>query len=377
MSDATSPAKGRRVSSSPHEVDIVGFDPELLDCAAELYTTLHGGTAELNHDYLVWKYTRNPYLANPLVHFAMRSGELVGMYGTMGTCWELRGNRHMLAYGCELGVDPRFQRQGIARQLQRVHIDELRARGLGIAFSLSGGPIGTSAQVAGGWHVVAMLDELECLHETGRRSPVFNRVTQRSRSLAGRILSQRSRFLVQRILQSRSVNPLSALNGDEDERVEVLAVDAFDRLADIAALVPPTTQMRHVRDAEYFRWRLGNPRFHYRALASENAYVILQWNPTGRRVNLVDWRASDTQALARVTNVTLRQIGVARAWASSLDPEFRSILDSLGSLSDVGGSPSSFTMHDVTDDHRGAHLSGLNLAEAGSWEIRMLDSDSY
>jgi GNAT superfamily N-acetyltransferase len=376
MTDATSPAKGRRVSSIAHEVDIVGFDSQLLDRAAELHTTLHGGTAELNRDYLVWKYLRNPYLPNPLVHFAMRSGELVGMYGTMGTCWELCGNRHVLAYGCELGVDPRYQRQGIGRQLQHAHIAELRARGLGIAFSLSGGATGTSAQVAGGWHVVAMLDELECLHETGRSS-VIHRITQRSHGLVGRILSRRSRFLIQRTLQSLSVDPLSAFNGHEDEHVEVLAVDAFERLADIAALVPPTRQMRHVRDAEYFRWRLGNPRFRYRALASESAYVIVQWNLTGRRVSLVDWRASDTQALARVMSVALRRVGAARVWALSLDPGPRSILESLGSLSDAVGSSTSFTIHDVTDDHRGAHLCGLNLADAGSWELRMLDSDSY
>jgi GNAT superfamily N-acetyltransferase len=358
-------------------VEIVDFDPELLDRAAELHTTLHGGTAELNREYLVWKYLRNPYLVNPLIHFAMRSGELVGMYGTMGTCWELRGSRHVLAYGCELGVDPRFRRQGIARQMQHAHIAELRARGLGFAFSLSGGAMGTAAQVAGGWHVVAMLDELEWLTQTRRWSAVVSRVTERSRRLAGRILSERSRFLVQRTLRSLSVNPLSALSGDEDQHVDVLDVDDFDRLADIAALVPPTTQMRHVRDAEYFRWRLGNPLFRYRALASENAYVILQWNPTGRRVNLVDWRASDTHALARVSSVAFRQIGVARVWRVSMDPGLRSTLERLGSLTDVQGSRPSFTMHDVTDDGRGVRLGGLNLTEASSWDLRMLDSDGY
>jgi ribosomal protein S18 acetylase RimI-like enzyme len=377
MSDATSPAQGRSVSSSSHETDIVGFDPELLDRAAELHTTLFGGTAELNRDYLVWKYLQNPYLGDPLVHFAVRSGQLVGMYGTVGTCWDLRGHRHVLAYGCDFGVDPRFRRQGIARQLQRAHIAELRARGLGMAFSFSGGAMGTATQVSGGWHVVAMLDELEVLTKTAPWSPALSRVTQRARSLAGRMLSERSRLLVQRTLRSRSVDPLSALNGDENEHVEVLAIDAFDRLADIAARVPPKLQMRHVRDAEYFRWRLGNPRFRYQALASENAYLILQWNPTSRRVNLVDWGALDARALAQVASVALRQIGSARVWALSLDPGFRSILESLGSLIEVGGSPSTFTMHDVTDDGRGARLAGQNLAEAGSWELRMLDSDSY
>ena len=377
MSDATFPAHGRSVSSSLHETEIVGFDPELLDRAAELHMTLFGGTAELKRDYLAWKYLRNPYLVDPLVHFAVRSGEVVGMYGTVGTCWELGGRRHVLAYGCDFGVDPRFRRQGIARQLQRAHNAELHARGLGMAFSFSGGAMGTATQVSGGWHVVAMLDELEILTATGRWSRVASRGTRSSRRLAGRILSERGRLLVQRSLHSRSGDPLSALSGDADEQVEVLAVDAFDRLADIAALAPPTTAMRHVRDAEYFRWRLGNPRFGYRALANENAYVILQWNPISRRFNLVDWRAADTQALARVTSVALRQIGSARVWALALDPGLRTILESLGSLIDVGGSPSSFTMHDVTDDGTGARLAGQDLVEADSWELRMLDSDGY
>lgn len=340
----------------------MGFDAALLDRAADVRTRVWGATTEVNRDYLVWKYTRNPYFAEPLVQFAVYEDDVVGMYGSMGTCWELRGDRYVLGHGGDFLVDPRFRRQGVARRLQQAYIAALRARGLGIAFSFSGGSMGTATAVAGGWHVVAMLDALEWAK--GRWPLVVAQASRRGHRLIRR-------------MRTPAVNPLSTVTGTEDGQVELLGRDGFDRMARVASLAPTTERLRHVRDDEYFRWRLANPLSRYRVLASQNSYVVLQSSKPGSQVNLVDWRAVDAPSLASVLSVALRQIRSLRVWGFSVDPELRSVLESFGSVVAVRGPSPSFTMRAVTDDPQGAYLAGLKLNEPLSWEPRMLDSDEF
>ena len=266
--------RGRRISpAGSDEVEIVGFDAELLDRAADLRSRVWGDTTEVNRDYLAWKYTRNPYFVEPLVQFATCADDVVGMYGSMGTCWELHGDRHVLGHGGDVVVDPRFRRRGLARRLQQAYIAAMRARGLGFAFSFSTGSMGTPTMVAGGWQVVAVLDTLDCAIGPPR-------------------VVARGHRLIRRMRRTSRVDPLSTVTGDEDGHVELLDIDASDRLARIASLAPTSERLRHVRDEEYFRWRLANPLHRYRVLASQNSFVILESSGPGSRVNLVDWSAT-------------------------------------------------------------------------------------
>jgi hypothetical protein len=219
----------------------------------------------------------------------------------------------------------------------------------------------TATSVAGGWHVIATLDLLECL--TGRWPPVVQRASKRGHSL------------IRRISHARAINPLSALTEAEDGHVQLLEIDAVDRLADIAARASSRGRLSHVRDEEYFRWRLANPLGGYQTLASQDAYLILQWSSGGSHVNLVDWRASDMRSLASVLNVALPQTPAVRVWDVSLDSELRSILESFGALMVVHGP--SFLLRTVTDDPQDVRLAGLTLNEPANWDLRMIDSDEF
>jgi hypothetical protein len=218
--------------------------------------------------------------------------------------------------------------------------------------------MGTPTMVAGGWQVVAVLDTLDC-------AIVPPRVVARGHRL------------IRRMRRTSRVDPLSTVTGDEDGHVELLDIDASDRLARIASLAPTSERLRHVRDEEYFRWRLANPLHRYRVLASQNSFVILESSRPGNRVNLVDWSATDAPSLASVLSIALRQIRSVRVWSLSVDPMARSVLESFGSLAAVDGPSQSFTMRTVTDDPRDPHLAGLNLSEPQNWELRMLDSDEF
>jgi hypothetical protein len=276
------------------DVEIVGFDPSLLERAAGLRTDVFGGTTGLNREYFAWKYERNPYLVDPLVHFAVSTDGVVGMRASMGTCWEVHGVRYLLPHGGDVLVDARFRRQGILRRMQHAYLSDLEARGFGIAFSLSGGTMGTPAMVAGGWNVLTLFETLE-----------YTTAEQASRAERG---YDRSRALVRRVVRARPVNPLSRVTALEDDGVEVLAGDAFDKIVGLAGRPEPGERLRHVRDAEYFRWRLGNPLSRYCVLASRGAYVILQWGGGSESaVNLVDWHAASPEALVRVLTAALRR----------------------------------------------------------------------
>jgi GNAT superfamily N-acetyltransferase len=363
MADPTGTAGAEESSAAPQrEIAIVGFDPKLLDGAADLRSRVWGGTFELSREYLAWKYVHNPYLAEPLVHFAVDGSDVVGMRGSMGTCWEVRGKRHVLPHGGDVMVDARFRRQGITRRMQQAYIADLPTRGFRMAFSLSGGSMGTPTMVAGGWHVVVMLDQLECL--TGR-------------ARLERYVPERWQRRLRRLLGVEARNPFSTLTGSDDGSVQLLGPDAYDRLGEIGSLVPPSGRLRHVRDAEYFRWRLANPLSQYRVLASQDAYVVLEWRGAGSYANLVDWGASDARSLAEVLRVVCRQIRAIRVWDAALDEGLRKTLASLGSLAPNRGLPYSFTLRPLSDDPGDVTLGGLDLNEPESWDFRMLDSDSY
>lgn len=344
------------------DVEIVGFKPELLDKAAELRTAVFGGTTELNRDYLAWKYSHNPYLVDPIICFAVSADRVVGMYGGMGSCWELCGSRHIFSHGAELMVDSRLRGQGIARRLQHGYITQLRARGIGFAFSLSGGSVGTSTMVAGGWRLLTMLETLE--RRTERRG-VLAKVVGRTRAL----LPHGHR--------GGGPDPLAAVTSDDDSGVRLLGADAANRLAEIASRASPSDRLRHVRDEEYFCWRLRNPLNRYRVLASDDAYLILQWSGQGTRVNLLDWRGADARSVSSVFRVGLRGLTNVSVWRISLDPELRALLEGSGFRQPAHRQFASFTMNAVTGDIRDARLGATSLSDPEHWELRMLDSDMY
>ncbi len=347
------------------EVAIVGFDADLLEEAALLRAAVWGGTPEINGAYLSWKYLRNPYIAEPLVHFAVHAGAVIGMRGSMGTCWELHGRRHVLPHGGDVVVDPRFRRRGIALEMQRAYLEELSRKGLKATISLSTGGMGTPTSVAGGWQVVARLDVLEC---PGTRLP------PRARRV-GRRAAARLAALTGVGRGSPPVNPLASLDDEVGGAIRVVETVAVEELAAIAARVAPSTRLRHVRDAEYFGWRLADPLHRYRALVSQDAYLVLEWS--GKGVNVADWRADDARALSQLFGVAVAQLGKVRMWAASVDAELMNTLARFGRLSYDPGPSASFVFRTTAGDPRDAYLGGLDLNEPTSWDLRMLDSDEY
>lgn len=348
-------------------VEVVGYDEDLLHQAAELRASEFGGTLRANHDYLLWKYGRNPYLDPPVVQFALRGASVVGMRGSIGTCWEARGARYVVPQGADLVVREDSRGQGIAADLQRAGRAELAARGLAYTITLSANAKGAATAVAGGWRRVAALDCLEW-----RKSP-----PDTWRALATRGRRGVTRLGRRALSPSRSApDPFTRLDAALADRLSPVRRASPARLAGIAQRGPSGARLRHVRDETYFAWRLSNPLARYRALAAPDAYAVLGWDGREDHVHLVDWGADEVSALHPVARLVLELVGAARVWSASLDDPLRSAVGRLGHVRPVLDPSATFLVRSTEADSC-FELAGLVLDEPSSWELRPLDSDAF
>ncbi len=356
-----------RVASS--RVEIVGFDAELLEQAALLRANEWGGATRVNSDYLVWKYVRNPYIDPPVVQFALRAGHVVGMRGSIGACWESDGARHVIPLGGDLLVERSMRRRGIAGAMQRAAVAELAARGIEASISLSANRYGAASAASSGWVPFAKLDLVEWVAPTAPAS--------HARRLVSRGIDETSR-LAHRIrlpLSPRRVSPFRELDVAIESNPNGLRRASPRGLAAIAALEAPSPRLRHVRDEEYFSWRLANPLAHYRALASSAAYVVLQWDGYGSFASLVDWRSLESSALDALQREVLGHVRGLRVWSASLDDTLGRVVDA-GQLTESTNSSATFMVRSTGSDERDLE-SAVALASAAGWDIRMLDSDAF
>ena len=73
---------------APTGYTFTGYRPELHAQVLDLQTYLWSPDRAVNAAYFEWKYERNPYLREPLIHLACRDGEVVAMRGFFGARWE-------------------------------------------------------------------------------------------------------------------------------------------------------------------------------------------------------------------------------------------------------------------------------------------------
>jgi GNAT superfamily N-acetyltransferase len=358
-----------RTGEAAGRVEIVGFDDELLGQAALLRSSEWGGTSRANSDYLVWKYLRNPYLDPPVLQFALRAGRVVGMRGSIGACWESAGVRYMIPSGGDLVVDRGQRGRGIAGAMQRAALAELADRGIGASISLSANRLGAASAASGGWVPVAGLEVVEW----ERTAPSY---THRLASVG---IDETFR-LVRRMrvpVSRRRVSPFRELDVAIARRRHRLRRAAPAELAAIAALEGSSPRLRHVRDEEYFSWRLSNPLAHYRALASSDAYVVLHWDGERTFANLVDWRSRDRSALDALGGEILEHVQGLRMWSTSLDDALWDVVGAVGQLTESTDPSAAFVVRTTDVDRCDLEHAGATLTDAACWDIRMLDSDAF
>ena len=341
------------------------YRPELHAQVLDLQTHLWHPDRAVNAAYFEWKYERNPYLSEPLIHLACRDGEVVAMRGFFGGRWEAGRPRRVVDVPCagDLVVAPAHRRRGLVPRLMTFAHADLAARGHVLAFNLSAGRATFLASLRTGWRTTP---SLELLHHRIEPAPETVRVDPPG-------------------------DPFAALDAAADASSGALEVAVTARPRAMAALVarrPRDGRVRHVRDERYFAWRFGNPLSRYRFLYWHGrrleGYLVLRASVRDGRISLVDWEADSVRARAALLEAALEwgRFPLVRAWGATLDAPGRELLDRHGfhpaaSLGQARAHTRTVLVRSFGARRPGAWtLAGRRLLHLASWDLRLLYSDA-
>ncbi|WP_159787001.1 GNAT family N-acetyltransferase [Streptomyces sp. NHF165] len=199
---------------------------------ADFQDSLWRGGRRANLAYLDWKYATNPHLDDRYVTLAREDGELAGMVGVFGSCWEVAGERFTLPCLTDTVVAPRHQGSSLFRMLTDEVVARLRADG--VPWVLDFGDQGAGpAMLMNGWRLIG---------------PWAQAVVTRDKPLVA----------------ERPWHELPAVRGAASGlTLHPLPDVAAETMAGLVARLPGGPGPRPVRDAAYFRWRAANPLARY------------------------------------------------------------------------------------------------------------------
>lgn len=167
---STTPARSVR---SPGPYEIRRYDARLRSQVLDLQGHLWHSDASVNDAYLEWKYYRNPYMDDPVIHVALSKGQVVGMRGVYGAKWEVGNPAQQFIIPCagDLVVAPDHRDVGLLLKILEAAAIDLatsypvayvkgRAQRLPsmYVFSLSAGPASQLASLLTGWRNVGYLE---------------------------------------------------------------------------------------------------------------------------------------------------------------------------------------------------------------------------
>jgi GNAT superfamily N-acetyltransferase len=375
------------------EYEIVRYRPELKAKLLQLQTHLWGPDAELNRAYFAWKYEQNPYVSEPLIYLALQRGEAVGMRGLCGACWEVGTPpaRQVMPYADDLVIAPGHRNRGLHTRIMQAAFADLAERGYAWVVSMGGGRITVLGSLAMGWQSIGSMEPV------GWRAP-HARWWRSMRAFAGR-RRLLWRFRESGLLEARCESqPFLHLDravgrrpgrGSHPVRIEREARPAA--MAELVARLPHDGRVRHVRDAEFFAWRLRKPGHEHRFLYWDDGrlegYLVLQQYRTVRAaprvVHILDWEAGDERVRAELLRAAQRRgrFPALVCWSAAVPPAGAQLLQHAGfEPTDLKnrerGLPTAL-VRSVTDDLPLDQwmVGGRRLQEPGSWDLRMLYQD--
>jgi GNAT superfamily N-acetyltransferase len=366
--------------------DIVPYRPELKPQVVRLQRHLWRADKATHGAYLEWKYERNPYLPFPLIRVVVYEGQVVGMRGMFGSCWEAgpASARAIVPCGDDLVIAPAHRRRGLLGRLLTAAITDLDAHRHRLTFSLSAGPTTMAGSLANGWRAVGSVREVS---RAGRPTSWRWRLGVRMRATRGvwrwsDVVSHGGRRQPFRRLDR--VAPRTPAGG----AIWCTTRPRPESMADLVRRLGHDGRIRHVRDAEYFAWRFGNPLHEYRfLLAGEDGadgYLVLQAYRfvEPRRANVVDWEASSPAVRRALLTAAIEwgRFPELSTWTMGLPAETLAWLREAGfalvpryRLQPQGPSVLLRTVAPPTED-AGPVLGGRRLLDGGNWDLRMVYS---
>jgi GNAT superfamily N-acetyltransferase len=372
--------------------EIIRYRPELKRQVVELQTHLWSPSLALNTSYFQWKYEQNPYIKEPLIYLAMHCGEAIGMRGFFGVQWEggVPTRQFTNLYADDMVIAPEHRHCGLMSKIMTFAFDDLENRGYDYVFNLSAGSVTLRSSLSMGWRSAGWAHPMRW---RSWRTAVRNRVLGRMRSLP--LLSRK----LDRLPSRRTARSGSSL-GDFDldrmnrlfERTSAISVHTTPNCAAMAELVSRVGnvgRIRHVRNSEYFNWRLQNPQSRYRFLFWQEdrleGYLVLQEYTSESAphdvVNIVDWEASSAAVQEGLLEAAFAfaQDRSLVVWSATLPQSAIALLKKSGFRSIIAPKAPAPPAVLVRPLHRQVvngtwSLAGQALLDLASWDLRMLYS---
>jgi len=259
----------------------------------------------------------------------------------------------------------------------RAALEALARRGFGYTMNASGGQLTVLQSLAMGWKSLGAMEPVVRLSRLERARCALDRVA------TGR------RFVWRFTRDSYGYPPCSFAELDRYGRRSAsrdgnLVVESSPRpeaMAELAGSMARDGRISHVRDAEFFRWRFGNPTREYRFLyyerdgTLEGFLVIAGYRQSKLPFSIVDFETRSEHSLAELLESALAwgRFPAIGAWLASLSHGARTMLTRHG-----------FEPTDIELRARGMPcvlLKKLGPAdvrdsaiEGAAWNIRLIDS---
>ena len=362
------------------------YSPELKNQVIDLQAHLWSPRPELNRAYFEWKYERNPYLADPLIFVAMHEDTVVGMRGFFGVQWEagVPVQRFTSLYADDMVVAPEHRRHGLTTRIMSWALADLASRGYDYVFNLSAGTVTLHSSLKMGWRTAGGMRPM-LWHST--RSRLLRRLARMAESLP---------------VFYGFVKPLATIGGNDfapgNRKIVAygLSIQETPRCHEMAQLLSRIDtanqgHIRHVRDAEYLKWRFANPLSRYHFIYSDNrqldGYLVLHEYASEMAnhevVNVVDWEAADPAVLERLLRgaIAIASRRPIVIWSATLSQDAIALLLRHGFRAEASSkpnvlSPPQLLIRKLRRDLVGGHwtLAGLPLLDIANWDLRMLYS---
>ncbi len=383
--------------------EIIPYRPEFKDQIVELQAYMWSPDLEKNSAFLQWKYYDNPYVEKPIIYLALHSGQVVGMEGAFGTCWQIGQPSQMVR--CVLTADavvhPDHRRRGIFENITTAILDELSRSNYDYIFALTSNLASSANFVKLGWRRASSMQM--AIWPTGQRQNSSVRKLARQLPLVLPIYRRLRRYTDKRpLLSANNYLPFDALDrnstrthADKFSHVCVEKDPRPEAMAKLIERIGNDGRMRHLRDQQFFAWRFQNPLSLFRFIFWEDAelegYLILQTQAVmGNEtwVNIVDWEASHMEARADLLRAAMQwgDFDTVTIWSASLPDEVKTLLSDCNfhfleeeySLAQALYCPS-ILVRPVRPEMLQLDwaLANRRLLDMSDWDVRAIFSDDY
>ncbi len=367
------------------------YSAEYKEPVARLQRHLWSPSTALNTAYLEWKYERNPFIPEPLIHLVLHGDEVVGMRGVVGTQWSVggpKGTSFVLPYADDLVIAPEHRNRGLFALIMEAMQADLREAGYEMLISLSAGGPTRLLSLATGWKQVGSLDRISFANDASTVSSASDSSLQFARRVAGRLRRAVRPDSAEgwRVPTDREFSDVAEqMMRGADPHVELTREPDLDGMVTLNLSTERWVALCHVRNREYLEWRLDCPKRRYWFLnwydGSLRGYVVLGWRwRSPLSIQIVDHAAESSDVFRRLVTVVCELPSVQlEMMATGMDaPVRRAAIDlgfSLPQGDDDNGVPR-YLLIFPTDPRSTLELPHANLdpGKIESWRVGLIDS---